>query len=149
MRFGYKIWMMCSSNGYSYNFEIYCGKDPTRIIPLGSHVVNTMLQPMTTNVNHIVFFDNFFTSHRLLVELAGRNIRACGNVRDNRTSKCPLMTSKVIQKKERGFYYYRSDGAVLCLNWNYNNAVTFASNYYGIVSVHKKLWGKLLFLNLI
>ena len=143
MRFGYKIWMMCTSNGYPY-FEIYCGKDPTRIIPLGSHVVNTMLQPMTTNENHVVFFDNFFSSHRLLVELAGRNIRARGN----RTSKCPLMTNKVIQKKERGFYDYRSDGTVLCLKWN-DNAVTFASNYYGIVPEHKKIWEKLLFLNLI
>jgi len=136
VRFGYKIWMMCSSNGYPYNFEIYCGKDPNRTTPLGSHVVNTMLQPITSNENHVVFFDNFFTSHRLLVELADRNIRACGTVRDNRTSKCPLMTNKAIQKKERGFYDYRSDGTVLCLKWNDNNAVSFASNYYGIVPVH-------------
>ena len=112
VRFGYKIWMMCSSNEYPFNFEIYCGKDPNRTTPLGSHIINTMLQPITNNENHVVFFDNFFTSHRLLVELAGRNICVCGTVRDNRTSKCPLMTSKVIQKKERGFYDYRSDGTV-------------------------------------
>ena len=127
---------MCSSNGHPYNFEIYCGKDPNRNTPLGSQVVKTMLQPITTNENHVVFFDHFFTSNQLLVELAGRNIRACGTVRDNRTSKCPLKTSKVIQKMERGFYDYRSDVAVLCLIRNDNNAVTFASNYYGIVPVH-------------
>ena len=127
---------MCSSNGYPYNFENYCGKDQNQTTPLGSHVVNTMLQPITANENHVVFFDNFFTSHWLLGELAGRNIRACGTVRDNRTSKCPLMTNKIIQKKKRGFYDYRSDGIVLYLKWNDNNAVSFANNYYGIVSVH-------------
>ena len=73
VRFGYKIWMMCSSNGYPYNFEIYCGKYPNRTTPLGSHVVSTMLQQITANENHVVFFDNiFFTSHRLLVDLAGK-----------------------------------------------------------------------------
>ena len=106
VRFGYKIWMMCSSNGYIpiiLKFTVA----RTQIEPhprLGSHVVNTIHQPITGNENHVVFFNNFFTSHRLLVELAGRNIRACGTVRENRTSKCPLMTNKVIQKKEQGFY---------------------------------------------
>ena len=53
--------------------------------------------------------------------------------------------SERIQKKDRGFYDYRSDGTVLCLKWNDNNAVTFASNYYGIVPVHKKTFGKTIF----
>ena len=96
-----------------------------------------MLTTITANANNVVFFDNFFKSHRLLVELAGRNICACGTVRDNRTSKCPLMTNKVIQKEEQQFYDYRSDGTVLCLKWNDNNTVSFDSNNYGIVPVHK------------
>ena len=27
VKFGYKLWMLCSSDGFPYNFEIYCGKD--------------------------------------------------------------------------------------------------------------------------
>ena len=98
-----------------------------------------MLQPITANENHVVFFDNFFASHRLLVELTCKYnyIRGCGTVRGNQKSKCPVMTNKVIQKKERRINYdYMSVGAVLCLKWNYNNAVSFASNLYGIVPVH-------------
>ena len=26
VKFGYKLWMLCSSDGYPYNFEIYCGQ---------------------------------------------------------------------------------------------------------------------------
>ena len=26
VHFGYKVWIMCSSNRYCYNFKIYCGK---------------------------------------------------------------------------------------------------------------------------
>ena len=38
--------------------------------------------------NHVLQFDNFFTSHSLLVDLAGRNLRAIGIVRSNRTGSC-------------------------------------------------------------
>ena len=31
--FGYKLWMLCGSNGFPYNFEIYCGKDETKKYP--------------------------------------------------------------------------------------------------------------------
>ncbi|XP_064083929.1 piggyBac transposable element-derived protein 3-like [Macrobrachium nipponense] len=27
LRFGYKMWMLCSADGYPYNFELYCGKE--------------------------------------------------------------------------------------------------------------------------
>ena len=56
------MWMLCSADGFPYNFEIYCGKDPLRT---GPHIVDTMLQPMQNNKQHVVFFDNFFTSHQL------------------------------------------------------------------------------------
>ena len=26
VKFGYKLWMLCSSDGYPYNSEIYCSK---------------------------------------------------------------------------------------------------------------------------
>ena len=68
IRFGYKLWMLCGSNGFPYKFEIYCGKDETRNTPLGSHVINTMLEPVENDNFHVVFFDNFFTSHKILTD---------------------------------------------------------------------------------
>ena len=98
-KFGCKLWMLCSSDGYPYNFEIYCGKDESRTNPLETHVVEKMLSPVTNPSQHVVFFDNFFTSHTLLTNLAGENVRACGTIRDNRTNHCPLISKKDCIKK--------------------------------------------------
>ena len=98
VRFGYKLWMLCSSNEYPYNLEIYCGKDESRTNPLGTHVVEKMLSPVTNPSQHVVFFDNFFTSHTLLTNLAGENVWACGAIRDNRTNHCPLISKKDYEK---------------------------------------------------
>ena len=99
---GYNLWMLCSSDGYPYNFEIYCGKDESRTNPLGTHVVEKMLSPVTNPSQHVVFFDNFFASHTLLTNLAGENMRACGTIRDNRTNHCPLISKKDRKKQPRG-----------------------------------------------
>ena len=45
VKFGYQLWMLCSSD--KYNFEIYCGKDKSRTNFLGTHVVEIMLSPVT------------------------------------------------------------------------------------------------------
>ena len=65
VKFGYKIWMMCSQDGYPYNFEIYCGKNDDRKTPLRTYVVNTMVEPITDIDSHVIYFDNFF--HKLSV----------------------------------------------------------------------------------
>ena len=99
VKFGYKLWMLCSSDGYLYNFEIYFGKDVSRTNPLGTHVAEKMLSPVTDPSQHVVFFDNFFTSHMLLTNLARENVRACGTIRDNRTNHCPLISKKDCKKQ--------------------------------------------------
>lgn len=137
VRFGYKMWIMCSADGYPYNFSVYCGKEERRKLPLGSQVVMDLLQPVVNKENHVVFFDNFFTSHTLLVELTKQGFRACGTIRDNRTGGCPLVAKKEFDKKKRGSHDYRSDDTVLCAKWNDNNTVTIASNYYGVNPMQK------------
>ena len=137
VKFGYKMWMLCSADGFPFNFEVYCGKDLLRTGPQGTHIVDTMLQSVQNNKQHVVFFDNFFTSHQLLHSLAERNIRACGTIQENRTGHCPLMTNKDAKKKARGAYDYRSDGIIVCVNWNDSCPVTAASNLFGISPVQK------------
>ncbi len=54
VKFVYKLWKLSSSDGYSYNFEYYCGKNERRTKPLRAHVVETMLScrllPTMTNI---------------------------------------------------------------------------------------------------
>ena len=38
--------------------------------------------------NHVLHFDNFFTSYSLLVDLAGKNLKVIGTVRSNSTESC-------------------------------------------------------------
>ena len=114
-----------------------CGKDESRTNLLGTHVVEKMLIPVTNPSQHVVFFDNFFTSHMLLTNLAGENVRACGTIRDNRTNHCPLISKKDCKKQPRGTFNFQSDGSVVCVKWNDNRPVTVASNYYGVYPIQK------------
>lgn len=95
------MWMLCGVDGYPYNFSINCGKEGDRKAPLESCVFNEMLHPIESADHHVVLFDDFFTSHSLLTELAGKYIRVCGTVRENRTGKCPLPSKKNVEKQER------------------------------------------------
>ena len=94
--------MLCNSDGYPYNFETYFGKDESKTNPLGTHVVEKMLSSVTNPSQHVVFFDNFFTSNTLLTNLSGENVRACGTIRDNRTNHCSLISKKDCKNKPEG-----------------------------------------------
>ena len=81
---------LCSIYGYPYNFEINCSKDVSRTNRLETHILGKMLNPVTNPCQHVTFFDNFFTGHPLLTNLAEENARACGLIRDNSKNHYPL-----------------------------------------------------------
>ena len=68
IRFGYKNWVLASSDGYPYIFETYTGACDTKNSskPLGPLVVSAL---SVETLLVIVYFDNFFTSHYLLRDL--------------------------------------------------------------------------------
>lgn len=56
--------MLCSSSGYSYNFEVYCAKqnaDTDEKLPLGSRLVLDLLKVVEQPTDHTIF-DNYFTN---------------------------------------------------------------------------------------
>lgn len=134
IRFGFKVWMLCSSTGYPYAMDIYSGKksesDNCISGQLGPRVVNELLSVVGDNSQHEVYFDNFFTSYKLLLELSHKGMRATGTIRENRTQKCPLKSKKELTKEDRGSFDFRSDGSVYICSWNDNAVVTVASNCY-------------------
>ena len=105
IRFGYKNWVLASSCGYPYKFETYTGasksKDSSK--PLGPQVVCSLLSVVKNPTCHRICFDNFFTSYFLLRYLHEHKFRALGTIREKRTMKCPLRSSKVVLKEKRGF----------------------------------------------
>lgn len=151
VRFGYKDWMLCSSTGYCYKFDIYCGakqqlqQEKYKGLPLGSKVVLELLEAVKNPANHILYFDNFFTSHSLMKTLRDYGFRATGTVRNNRTKNCPLANEKQMKKKNRGYYthMYDSENSLLLVRWKDNSIVTMMTNFDSIEPLSRvKRWCK-------
>ena len=82
VKFGYKLWVICSSNGYPYFLTIYTGRNEKTkdAIPLGTAVINRLTEIIEIPHMHTLTFDNFFTSVQLLRSLKARGIAATGRL---------------------------------------------------------------------
>jgi hypothetical protein len=133
VRFGFKDWMLCSSTGYCYAFEPYCRKNNERkdeSFGLGGNVLTSLLQHLENPNDHIVYFDNFFTTIDLN-RLKAKGIRATGTIRENRQKNCPLQASKMMDKNERGSCDHRFDtnNELLVVKWKDNRVCSMATNH--------------------
>ena len=83
IKFGYKIWSLCGNDGYQYHLDIYCGKSegPRNEFGLGEKIVLE-----TVNVLKEFFFDNYFTSYKLMKKLSDNRILDTRTVKKNRIS---------------------------------------------------------------
>ena len=58
IRFGYKIWMMCSSDGYPFSMEIYTGAEDDKSKskkPVETRVEESLIECVTQPENHSFF----------------------------------------------------------------------------------------------
>ena len=134
IRFGFKIWALASSTGLPYKVDIYEGKAKVEGSdePLGTRVVKNALTICDQPEFHSVYFDNFFTSYKLLVDLHEQGFRATGTMRNDRTMECPLTAVDAMKKTERGTFDYRSSKNIEIVRWNDNSVVTIGSNALGV-----------------
>lgn len=134
IKFGLKLWCICSVSGYIFYFDIYCGKggeclEPLKNLNLGSRVVLLMLHnflmsvPIEERRKYHICFDNFFSSPDLFVHLNKLGLKATGTVRHNRVYQNFKETDKkgkeVIKRKivpiainkndPRGSHYVKYD----------------------------------------
>lgn len=133
VRFGFKLWCICSSEGYLYRFIPYGGAAEQKSeFGLGTKVVLDLLSIVENRRNHNIFFDNFFSSYKLFSILKEEGFFATGTIRENRTSNCPLQPVKSMMKKNRGFYdsQYDESTEIALVRWNDNSIVTTISTHY-------------------
>ncbi|KAF0690078.1 piggyBac transposable element-derived protein 4-like [Aphis craccivora] len=134
---GYKIWSMADQNGCMLAFKIYQGKDEI-INPefsglgLGERVVLELTKSVWNQYREI-YFDNFFSSTKLVQQLKLQKTLACDTVRTNRKG--------LPKKMKRGM----SDSKLLAdrisfFKWMDNKPVHLISNFHGseITSVKRK-----------
>ena len=82
-KFGIKLWVLAdSSNGYTYNFNVYTGKDGNATKSgngLGYDIVMKLSLPLLGQ-GYQIFFDNFYTSIPLVTDLFKNQTPSCGTV---------------------------------------------------------------------
>ena len=85
-KYGVKIYLLCSPNGYVYNAKIYCGKSTLNArSPYGhGETVVLTLADSLLDKGRTVYVDNFYTSLPLAKELLKRKTLLCGTLRSNR-----------------------------------------------------------------
>jgi DNA excision repair protein ERCC-6 len=140
VRFGFKLWCLTSENGYLYKFLPYGGASTKRAegLPLGSEVVLSLLEIVDKPQYHKIFFDNFFTSYKLLSMLKEKHFFATGTVRDNRTGNCNLKSLKLMAKEPKGTFDFTfdSENEIGAVRWYDNAVVTIMSNVDTIEPLH-------------
>jgi len=138
IRFGYKIWTLCGSDGFPYQLNIYAGKsteEPRSSSPLGQTVVTKLLEVVEKKSeprNHEIYFDNFFTSIQLLEILNQKDFPAIGTIRSNRMQEASkfLKTDLIMKREGRGAYDFCCNGKTFICKWNDNSIVHIASNQF-------------------
>lgn len=147
-KWGFKLFVLCSVGGYAHKFEIYTGEDYKRLPdepdfgPVGNVVIR-LVRGVPRHINHIIYFDNFYTSIPLVAHLGKEGIYTLGTVQSNRLVNCKLPEKKELMKKcyPRGTYEEQSttfqgiDMTAVC--WKDNKAVTLLSTYVGAEPVTK------------
>ena len=131
VRFRFKLWAICTSDGFLHHTEPYCGSH-TKVTDIGFGLGGNVVLQMIENVNmqpvqHAVF-DNFFGSVALLEELASKKIAATCTLREDRLSKAPLKTRKTLDKMERGTMDKAFTSCISVVKWKDNKVVSVASN---------------------
>ena len=102
-KYGYKVFVLCNSKGIIHDFELYSGK----IHPLpgepdlgaSSNIALRLAKVIPAAQNHLLFFDNWFTSMPLMCHLAKSKIFCLGTVRSNRLRGCVFPTDKELKRQ--------------------------------------------------
>ena len=92
VRIGYKIWFMCSTDGYLYNFQIYKGKETgPKFEALGPSVVEDIVSVIRHEDadKHFLILTTFTQGSNYLTTLT--------TIRNNRMMKCLL---NILKKKK-------------------------------------------------
>lgn len=108
-KWGTKLFVLCDSAGFSYKFEVYADAGDNILqegapdLGASANVVVRLSQLIPDQLNHILYFDNFYASVPLLVYLRSRGIFSLGTVRQNRIPNCKFTKEKNMTNKSRGY----------------------------------------------
>ncbi len=132
-RWGIKLWVLAdSSNGYTVDFNVYIGKsqhEEPSTHGLGYDVVMKLVNPYLGQ-GYRVFFDNFFTSPKLVQDLFLKETLSSGTCRVDREGFPKSMKQAKVwaRKLPRGSMRWVRESNVLILQWVDNRPVSLATS---------------------
>ena len=129
VRRGIKVWARAdASNGYVSAFQVYTGKEGNSTEHgLGAKVVKSLTANLSGSYRH-VYFDNYFSSVDLLLDLQRSGLYGCGTLRLNRKGFPPQLKQPAKKGfKERGESKTCQMKNLTVSVWQDNKAVTVIS----------------------
>lgn len=93
-KFGIKLYKLCLEKGYTYNVQVYCGRDKVDELPASERIV-LLLADNLLGKGRTIYTDNFYTSMSLAHSLLNKSTHLVGTLRANRK----LNPKHVIEKK--------------------------------------------------
>ena len=133
-KFGIKFWARCDGKtAFLSDFQLYSGKRDSNDLQkehgLGYRVVHDLSRDLI-GLNHVLYFDRFFTGISLLNNLVHQNIFACATIMPNRkgTPEELRCGKRQLRRKlpQRGDSISYQNDAVTLTAWNDNNVVVIA-----------------------
>ena len=100
-RFGIKVYKLCDSSSYTYDMDVYLGKDRQRVAQhlTTTHATVTNLTRRVEGVGHKLYMDKFFSPPNLYDDLIQKKIYCCGTVRLNRQGMPKDLKHKTLRLK--------------------------------------------------
>ncbi|XP_062393486.1 piggyBac transposable element-derived protein 4-like [Sardina pilchardus] len=134
-KWGIKLWVLADSlNGYTYDFDVYTGRklnDAPSENGLGYDVVMRLTRSLAHQGYH-VYFDNFYTSPKLVNDLFQLQMPSCGTTAENRRGfpESVKKGKEWVKGKDRGAMRWVRDNCCLALQWKDNRPVTLLSSIH-------------------
>ncbi|XP_022203783.2 piggyBac transposable element-derived protein 3-like [Nilaparvata lugens] len=137
---GLKNYVLSSKQGLILDFEVYQGKNTTRLVPevegplkLGTGGQAVLRLAETCPPGTHLYFDRFFTGIALLDALKLKGISGTGTAMKQRFPNTNLKSDAELTAEGRGAcdVVVRDDESVLLLKWVDNKTITMASTAHG------------------
>lgn len=147
-KWGIKVFTRAGVTGLVYDFEVYTGKGTVtneRGLGVAGEVVLRLVSEVPKGLNYKCFFDNWFTSPELIVELKKMGILTVATINRNRLRGCTFKSDKELSKAGRGAYEvnYEKTSGMSIVKWYDNKAVLLASSFIGPEPVERcRRWSK-------
>jgi hypothetical protein len=117
-RYGYKMFLLAGGeSGICYDYVLYTGKNNNTQHGFCTDITLELCETVPRKMNYKVYYDNYFTTIRLQVELMKMGIFSIGTVRSNRLPDLVMKDEKSLKEEGRGTMDFRItdiDSVKLC-----------------------------------